>query len=156
KNAADITEVRQAVVTESEARAQAVNKLSAATQAAADKADEADRKSGQNAADISSLDQVVTALDSATASRFDEVSAQLADQSGQVGTIKGGIQNTAIALITNTLAQTSLSQRMSVQYGDNKAGIERTTQAIATETEARVSDVSRLEVMIGENADGTA
>ncbi|HHW4413496.1 TPA: host specificity protein J, partial [Citrobacter gillenii] len=52
KNAADITEVRQAVVTESEARAQAVNKLSAATQAAADKADEADRKSGQNAADI--------------------------------------------------------------------------------------------------------
>ena len=151
KNAADITEVRQAVVTESEARAQAVNKLSAATQAAADKADEADRKSGQNAADISSLDQVVTTLDSATASRFDEVSAQLADQGGQVGTIKGGIQNTAIALITSTLAQVNQRMTLSAQYRDSNASINRLDNAAANDREATAQALLTVQTDVNNN-----
>lgn len=151
KNAADITEVRQAVVTESEARAQAVNKLSAATQAAADKADEADRKSGQNAADISSLGQVVTTLDSATASRFDEVSAQLADQSGQVGTIKGGIQNTAIALITSTLAQVNQRMTLSTQYRDSNASINRLDNAAANDREATAQALLTVQTDVNNN-----
>ncbi|MGU9870268.1 hypothetical protein, partial [Kluyvera ascorbata] len=102
KNAADITEVRQAIATETDARAQAVDELTA--------------KTGDNAAGVQRLTQAVTSLDSSTASRFEELTAK-------TDRAEGSIQNTSIALITNTLAQTSLSQRMSVQYGDNKAGI---------------------------------
>lgn len=166
KNAADITEVRQAVATETEARAQAVNQVSAATQVASDKADaadekaeaagskadEADRKSAQNTAAISTLDQAVTTLDTATASRFEEVSAQLADQSGQVGTIKGGVQNTAVALIQSTLAQVNLKQTISVQYGDNKADIQRVDNVMVDASRAVAESLLSLDSTAGGNS----
>ncbi|MCS3602753.1 putative phage tail protein [Buttiauxella sp. BIGb0471] len=166
KNAADITEVRQAVATETEARAQAVNQVSAATQVASDKADaadekaeaagskadEADRKSAQNTAAISTLDQAVTTLDTATASRFEEVSAQLADQSGQVGTIKGGVQNTAVALIQSTLAQVNLKQTISAQYGDNKADIQRVDNVMVDASRAVAESLLSLDSTAGGNS----
>lgn len=159
KNTADIVEVRQVIATETEARATAVDKVSAATKVASDKADTADGKAttagnkadaagrvaAQNTADITTLDQAVTTLDSATASRFEEVTAELADKTGQVGTIKGGVQNTAIALIQNTLAQVNQSVRMSVQYGDSKAGIQRVDNVMADASKAVAESLKTLD-----------
>ncbi|MCE0801975.1 DUF1983 domain-containing protein [Buttiauxella sp. S04-F03] len=165
KNTADITEVRQVIATETEARATAVDKVSAATKVASDKADTADGKAttagnkadaagrvaAQNTADITILDQAVTTLDSATASRFEEVTAELADKTGQVGTIKGGVQNTAIALIQNTLAQVNLKQTITAQYGSSIAAIQRIDETTANDREANARSLLRLESKVNGN-----
>ncbi|WP_413499174.1 phage tail protein [Buttiauxella gaviniae] len=165
KNTADIVEVRQVIATETEARATAVDKVSAATKVASDKADTADGKAttagnkadavgrvaAQNTADITTLDQAVTTLDSATASRFEEVTAELADKTGQVGTIKGGVQNTAIALIESTLAQVSLRQTITAQYGSSVAQIQRIDETTANDREANAQSLLRLESKVNGN-----
>ncbi|MEG6108159.1 hypothetical protein UXO43_23445, partial [Enterobacter hormaechei] len=68
QNEAGITDVRQALATETEARASAVSQLTAATQVASDKADSAAAVGAQNTASITDLSQVVTDLDSSMAS----------------------------------------------------------------------------------------
>ncbi|WP_151994637.1 phage tail protein [Buttiauxella massiliensis] len=165
KNTADIVEVRQVIVTEREARAEAVNKVSAATKVASDKADTADGKAttagnkadaagkvaAQNTADITTLDKAVTTLDSATASRFEEVTAELVDKTGQVGTIKGGIQNTAIALIQNTLAQVNLKQTITAQYGSSIAQIQRIDEVAANDREATTQSLEKLDSKVSGN-----
>lgn len=108
QNEAGITDVRQALATETEARASAVSQLTAATQAASDKADSAAAVGEQNTASITNLSQVVTDLDSSMASRLEELGAKTDKASG-------GIQNNAIALITNTLAQVNQRNLLSVQ-----------------------------------------
>jgi len=148
-NAAGITEVRQALATEEEARATAVNQLTAATKTASDKADaaagkadEAAEESAQNTAAITELDQVVTTLDSATASRFEEIT-------GKTDTASGGVQNTSIALIQSTLANVNLQQRLSVQYGDNKAGIARVDNVMADASRAVSESLKTLDSSAG-------
>lgn len=148
-NAAGITEVRQAVATEEEARATAVTQLTAATKTASDKADEAVGKadaaaeeSAQNTAAITDLDQAVTTLDSATASRFEEIT-------GKTDVASGGVQNTAVALIQSTLANVNLQQRLSVQYGDSKAGIQRVDNVMADASRAVSESLKTLDVSTG-------
>lgn len=135
ENAAGVTEVRQALATETEARATAVDQLTAQTE--------------QNTASVTELTQTVTDLDSSTTSRFEELSAEIAGQDGQTDTIKGGIQNTAVALIQNTLAQVNQSQRMSVQYGDNKAGIQRVDSVMADASQAVSESLKMLDSTAG-------
>jgi hypothetical protein len=103
--------------------------LTAATQAASDKADSAAAVGAQNTASITNLSQVVTDLDSSMASRLEELGAQTDKASG-------GIQNNAIALITSTLAQVNQRNLLSVQYGDNKASIERVDNVMADASKA--------------------
>jgi len=148
-NAAGITEVRQALATEEEARATAVNQLTAATKTASDKADAAAGKadaaaeeSAQNTAAITQLDQVVTTLDSSTASRFEELN-------GKTATASGGVQSTAVALIESTLANVNLQQRLSVQYGDNKAGIQRVDNVMADASRAVSESLKTLDSSAG-------
>lgn len=148
-NAAGITEVRQALATEEEARATAVSQLTAATKTASDKADAASdaadaaiEQVAQNTAAITELDQVVTTLDSSTASRFEEVT-------GKTDTASGGVQNTAIALIQSTLANVNLQQRLSVQYGDNKAGIARVDNVMADASRAVSESLKTLDSSAG-------
>ncbi len=149
QNAAGITEVRQALATEEEARATAVNQLTAATKTASDKADAAAGKadaaaeeSAQNTAAITELDQVVTTLDSSTASRFEEIT-------GKTATASGGVQSTAIALMQSTLANVNLQQRLSVQYGDNKAGIARVDNVMADASRAVSESLKTLDASAG-------
>ena len=148
-NAAGITEVRQALATEEEARATAVSQLTAATKTATDKADAASdaadaaiEQVAQNTAAITELDQVVTTLDSSTASRFEEIT-------GKTETASGGVQNTAIALIQSTLANVNLQQRLSVQYGDNKAGIARVDNVMADASRAVSESLKTLDSSAG-------
>ncbi|WP_337037865.1 MULTISPECIES: phage tail protein [Pseudescherichia] len=149
QNAAGITEVRQALATEEEARATAVTQLTAATKTASDKADAAAEAAGaaaeesaQNTAAITELDQVVTTLDSSTASRFEEIA-------GKTDSASGGVQNTAIALIQSTLANVNLQQRMSVQYGDSKAGIQRVDNVMADASRAVSESLKTLDAAAG-------
>lgn len=143
-NKAGIERTTQAIATETDARVSDVTRLEVRVGENAD-------GTAKNAADISSLDQVVTTLDSATASRFDEVSAQLADQSGQVGTIKGGIQNTAIALITSTLAQVNQRMTLSAQYRDSNASINRLDNAAANDREATAQALLTVQTDVNNN-----
>lgn len=144
QNEAGITEVRQALATETEARASAVSQLTAATQAASDKADSAAAVGAQNTASITNLSQVVTDLDSSMASRLEELGAQTDKASG-------GIQNNAIALITNTLAQVNQRMTQSVQYGDNKASIERVDNVMADASKAVAESLKTLDSSAGGN-----
>ncbi|MBT1805664.1 DUF1983 domain-containing protein [Enterobacter hormaechei subsp. xiangfangensis] len=144
QNEAGITDVRQALATETEARASAVSQLTAATQAASDKADSAAAEGAQNTASITDLSQVVTDLDSSMASRLEELGAQTDKASG-------GIQNNAIALITNTLAQVNQRMTQSVQYGDNKASIERVDNVMADASKAVAESLKTLDSSAGGN-----
>ncbi|EOZ5358137.1 phage tail protein [Escherichia coli] len=144
QNEAGITDVRQALATETEARASAVSQLTAATQAASDKADSAAAVGEQNTASITNLSQVVTDLDSSMASRLEELGAQ-------TDKANGGIQNNAIALITNTLAQVNQRNLLSVQYGDNKAGIERVDNVMADASKAVAESLRTLDSSTGGN-----
>lgn len=148
-NATGITEVRQALATEEEARATAVTQLTAATKTASDKADAAAdaagaaaEESAQNNAAITGLDQVVTTLDSSTASRFEEIT-------GKTDAASGGVQSTAIALMQSTLANVNLQQRLSVQYGDNKAGIARVDNVMADASRAVSESLKTLDASAG-------
>ncbi|HHE5949173.1 TPA: phage tail protein [Escherichia coli] len=144
QNEAGITDVRQALATETEARASAVSQLTAATQAASDKADSAAAVGEENTASITNLSQVVTDLDSSMASRLEELGAKTDKASG-------GIQNNAIALITNTLAQVNQRNLLSVQYGDNKAGIERVDNVMADASKAVAESLRTLDSSAGGN-----
>nr|WP_312958460.1 phage tail protein [Enterobacter mori] len=144
QNEAGITDVRQSLATETEARASAVSQLTAATQAASDKADSAAAVGAQNTASITDLSQVVTDLDSSMASRLEELGAQTDKASG-------GIQNNAIALITNTLAQVNQRMTQSVQYGDNKASIERVDNVMADASKAVAESLKTLDSSAGGN-----
>ncbi|MCS4608822.1 DUF1983 domain-containing protein [Enterobacter kobei] len=144
QNEAGITDVRQALATETEARASAVSQLTAATQAASDKADSAAAVGAQNTASITDLSQVVTDLDSSMASRLEELGAQTDKASA-------GIQNNAIALITNTLAQVNQRMTQSVQYGDNKASIERVDNVMADASKAVAESLKTLDSSAGGN-----
>ena len=144
QNEAGITEVRQALATEAESRASEVSQLTAATKVASDKADSAAAVGAQNTASITNLSQVVTDLDSSMASRLEELGAKTDKASG-------GIQNNAIALITNTLAQVNQRNLQSVQYGDNKAGIERVDNVMADASKAVAESLRALDSSTGGN-----
>lgn len=151
ENAAGITEVRQALASETEARATAVTQLTAATKTASDKADAAADAAGaateevaKNTAAITELDQVVTTLDSATASRFDELESQTSEASGSV-------QNTAIALIQNTLAQVSARRTLTAVNAANSAQIDRVDSAAASDREASAQSMLQMSARVGSN-----
>ena len=144
ENAANITDVRQALATEEEARATAVNQLTAATKTASDKADAAADAAGaateqvaQNTAAITELDQVVTTLDNATASRFDELQGQTSEASG-------GVQNMAVALIENTLAQVSARRTLTAVNAANSAQIDRIDTVAASDREATAQSMLQM------------
>ena len=144
ENATSITEVRQALASETEARATAVTQLTAATKTASDKADSAADAAGaateevaKNTAAITQLDQVVTTLDSATASRFDELMGQTSEASG-------GVQNTAIALIQNTLAQVSARRTLTAVNAANSAQIDRIDTVAASDREASAQSLLQM------------
>ncbi|WP_318356744.1 phage tail protein [Enterobacter sp.] len=134
-NTAGLVDVRQALASESESRATAVDQLTAQTQ--------------ENTASVTQLTEAVTDLDSSTAARFDELSAEISGQDGQTDTIKGGVTNTAVALIESTLAQVNLAQRQSVQYGDNKAGIARVDNVMADASKAVAESLITLDASAG-------
>jgi ABC-type antimicrobial peptide transport system ATPase subunit len=60
------------------------------------------------------------------------------------------VQNTAVALIENTLAQVSQQVKQSVQYGANAASIQRVENAVASSNEATAQSLLQLRTDGGE------
>ncbi|MBJ6545826.1 DUF1983 domain-containing protein, partial [Enterobacter hormaechei] len=158
QNEAGVTEVRQALSDEAQARATAVDQLTASTQVISDKADSASSKadaasgkadaaeqaSSQNTADITTLRQVVTDTTSSMASRLEELGAR-------TDTASGGIQSNSIALITSTLAQVDQQVRLSAQYGDSKASIDRIDNVMASDREATARSLLSVQTDVNGN-----
>ncbi|WP_108701555.1 DUF1983 domain-containing protein [Phytobacter sp. SCO41] len=134
QNSAQVTQLTQALTDETQARATAVDTLTAQTE--------------ENTADVTQLTQAVSTLDSSTASRFDELS-------GKTANAAGGVQNTAIALIQNTLAQVNTRMTMSVQFGANAAGIQRVDNVMVDASRAVAESLKTLDATAGGNANIT-
>ncbi|MEH3412345.1 phage tail protein [Phytobacter diazotrophicus] len=130
QNAAQVTQLTQALSDETQARATAVDTLTAQTQ--------------DNTANVTQLTQTVSTLDSATASRFDELS-------GKTANAAGGVQNTAVALIQETLAQVSQQVKQSVQYGANVASIQRVESVVASSNESIAQSLLQLRTDVAGN-----
>jgi len=130
QNAAQVTQLTQALADETQARATAVDTLTAQTE--------------DNTANVTQLTQAVSTLDSSTASRFDELS-------GKTANATGGVQNTAVALIQETLAQVSLDVKQSVQYGANVASIQRVENVVASSNEATAQSLLQLRTDVAGN-----
>ena len=130
QNAAQVTQLTQALADETQARATAVDTLTAQTE--------------DNTANVTQLTQAVSTLDSASASRFDELS-------GKTTNAAGGVQNTAVALIQETLAQVSLDVKQSVQYGANVASIQRVENVVASSNEATAQSLLQLRTDVAGN-----
>lgn len=130
QNAANVTQLTQALADETEARATAVDTLTAQTE--------------DNTANVTQLTQAVSTLDSASASRFDELS-------GKTTNAAGGVQNTAVALIQNTLAQVSQDVKQSVQYGANVASIQRVENVVASSNESTAQSLLQLRTDVAGN-----
>ncbi|MDU4243825.1 MAG: DUF1983 domain-containing protein, partial [Bifidobacterium longum] len=134
QNAAQVTQLTQALSDETQARATAVDTLTAQTE--------------DNTADVTQLTQAVSTLDSSTASRFDELS-------GKTANAAGGVQNTAVALIQETLAQVNTQMTLSVQYGANSAGIQRVDNVMVDASKAVAESLKTLDATAGGNANIT-
>ena len=134
QNAAQVTQLTQALADETEARATAVNTLTARTE--------------DNTADVTQLTQAVSTLDSSTASRFDELS-------GKTANAAGAVQNTAVALIQETLAQVNTRMTLSAQYGANSAGIQRVDNVMVDASKAVAESLKTLDATAGGNANIT-
>ncbi len=130
QNSAQVTQLTQALSDETQARATAVDTLTAQTE--------------DNTANVTQLTQAVSTLDSSTASRFDELS-------GKTANAAGGVQNTAVALIQNTLAQVSQDVKQSVQYGANVASIQRVENVVASSNEATAQSLLQLRTDVAGN-----
>ena len=128
--AAQVTQLTQALADETQARATAVDTLTAQTE--------------DNTANVTQLTQAVSTLDSSTASRFDELS-------GKTANAAGGVQNTAVALIQNTLAQVSQDVKQSVQYGANVASIQRVENVVASSNESTAQSLLQLRTDVAGN-----
>lgn len=134
QNAAQVTQLTQALSDETQARATAVDTLTAQTQ--------------DNTANVTQLTQAVSTLDSSTTSRFDELS-------GKTANAAGGVQNTAVALIQETLAQVNTRMTLSVQYGANSAGIQRVDNVMVDASKAVAESLKTLDATAGGNANIT-
>ncbi|CAM7680776.1 Fibronectin type-III domain-containing protein [Phytobacter diazotrophicus] len=134
QNAAQVTQLTQALADETQARATAVDTLTAQTE--------------DNTANVTQLTQAVSTLDSSTASRFDELS-------GKTANAAGGVQNTAVALIQEILAQVNTRMTLSVQYGANSAGIQRVDNVMVDASKAVAESLKTLDATAGGNANIT-
>ncbi|ORJ50585.1 host specificity protein [Kluyvera intermedia] len=134
QNAAQVTQLTQALADETEARATAVDTLTAQME--------------DNTANVTQLTQAVSTLDSSTASRFDELS-------GKTANAAGAVQNTAVALIQETLAQVNTRMTLSAQYGANSAGIQRVDNVMVDASKAVAESLKTLDATAGGNANIT-
>jgi hypothetical protein len=80
--------------------------------------------------------------------RFDELSGKTANASG-------GVQNTAVALIQETLAQVNTRMTLSAQYGANSAGIQRVDNVMVDASKAVAESLKTLDATAGGNANIT-
>ena len=97
-----------------------------------------------NIANISSVSQAVSDLESVTASQFDTVNAAVSQNASDVSTVSQ-------ALATETETRADQISQLNASVGENSAAITQTNTALANESEARAIAESNLQSSIDDN-----
>lgn len=120
------------ITTETEARAEAITKLTAEFD---------ERIKGE----VTRLDQVIATEHEATALALEELRVQINDDIG------AQVTQLTKAIATETEVRVQQINEINVKLGDTNAAIKTANEAIATETEARVQQYNQISGRVGEN-----
>ncbi|EEU1436178.1 DUF1983 domain-containing protein [Escherichia coli] len=148
----EIARVDKAIATETQARTEAISNVNASISSLENKTD----------ASVSRLDQAIADESSARAQAISGISAELGlvenevdKNSDEIDQAKASLQNSSLALINNSIAQSKMSTVIEAKYRKGqtktKAEIARIDTAIADETQARAEAIASLEANINEN-----
>lgn len=120
------------ITTETEARAEAITKLTAEFD---------ERIKGE----VTRLDQVIATEHEATALALEELRVQINDDIG------AQVTQLTKAIATETEVRVQQINEINVKLGDTNAAIKTANEAIATETEARVQQYNQISGRVGQN-----
>ncbi|EOZ6761462.1 host specificity protein J [Escherichia coli] len=87
-------------------------------------------------------------------SRIDEIGVELSEQDSELTQTRARLQNVSIALLNNSVAQTTSRRTLSAQLKQSKAEITRIDEVVATEKEATAKALSELETKISDEIQG--
>ncbi|HBD5699990.1 phage tail tip fiber protein [Escherichia coli] len=152
KTDASVSRLDKAISDETQARSDAITEV---------KADLTTLENNTNAS-VSRLDQAIADESSARAQAISGISAELGlvenevdKNSDEIDQAKASLQNSSLALINNSIAQSKMSTVIEAKYRKGqtktKAEIARIDTAIADETQARAEAIASLEANINEN-----
>ena len=88
-------------------------------------------------------------------SRIDEIGVELSEQDGELKQARARLQNVSIALLNNSVAQTTAGRTLSAQLKQSKAEITRIDEVVATEKEATAKALTTLEAKINDEIKGS-
>lgn len=87
-------------------------------------------------------------------SRINEIGVELSEQDSELTQTRARLQNVSIALLNNSVAQTTSRRTLSAQLKQSKAEITRIDEVVATEKEATAKALSELEAKISDEIQG--
>ncbi|EFL1942331.1 DUF1983 domain-containing protein [Escherichia coli] len=87
-------------------------------------------------------------------SRIDEIGVELSEQDSELTQTRARLQNVSIALLNNSVAQTTSRRTLSAQLKQSKAEITRIDEVVATEKDATAKALSELEAKISDEIQG--
>ncbi|EIT0701062.1 DUF1983 domain-containing protein [Escherichia coli] len=88
-------------------------------------------------------------------SLIDEIGVELSEQDSELAQARARLQNVSIALLNNSVAQTTSGRTLSAQLKQSKAEITRIDEVVATEKEATAKALSKLETKINDEIEST-
>ncbi|MEZ3327448.1 host specificity protein J [Escherichia coli] len=88
-------------------------------------------------------------------SRIDEIGVELSEQDSELTQTRARLQNVSIALLNNSVAQTTSRRTLSAQLKQSKAEITRIDEVVATEKEATAKALTTLEAKINDEIKGS-
>ncbi|HGX5467373.1 TPA: phage tail protein [Escherichia coli] len=88
-------------------------------------------------------------------SLIDEIGVELSEQDSELAQARARLQNVSIALLNNSVAQTTSGRTLSAQLKQSKAEITRIDEVVATEKEATAKALSKLETKINDKIKST-
>ncbi|EPC0065429.1 phage tail protein [Escherichia coli] len=83
-------------------------------------------------------------------SLIDEIGVELSEQDSELAQARARLQNVSIALLNNSVAQTTSGRTLSAQLKQSKAEITRIDEVVATEKEATAKALTKLETKIND------
>lgn len=88
-------------------------------------------------------------------SRIDEMGVEISEQDSELAQARARLQNVSIALLNNSVAQTTSGRTLSAQLKQSKAEITRIDEVVATEKEATAKALTMLEAKINDEIKGS-
>lgn len=88
-------------------------------------------------------------------SRIDEIGVELSEQDSELTQTRARLQNVSIALLNNSVAQTTSRRTLSAQLKQSKAEITRIDEVVATEKKATAKALTTLEAKINDEIKGS-